>query len=168
MHLVCTLLIPNQQRGSPSWNQSTRHSWKTSQPYSLPVLLVFQSFAAHGILPPANPVAPGGFSEHKGCGKKTTPWCSKLAGCFPPYRARRASGAEVPEKWGKITKFPSPVRPPKMGKNYRKITKIVFSEYFFPFLGPIFPIFGGRTGEGNFVIFPHFLGTSAPEALWAL
>ena len=66
-------------------------------------------------------------------------WPKSVAGCFPPYRARKASGAEIPEKWGKITKFPSPGRPPKMGKNYRKITNFVFSESFFPFLGPIFP-----------------------------
>ena len=36
--------LPNQQRGSPSWKRSTRHSWKASQPYSLTVLLVFQKF----------------------------------------------------------------------------------------------------------------------------
>ena len=35
-------------------------------------------------------------------------------------------------------------------------------------MGPIFPILGGRTGEGNFVIFPHFSGISTPEALRAL
>ena len=57
---------------------------------------------------------------------------TRIAGCFPPYRARKASGAEIPEKWGKITKFPSPVRPPKMGKigpkkgkNYSENTKFV-------------------------------------------
>ena len=27
-----------------------------------------------------------------------------------------------------------------------------------------FPNFGGRTGEGNFVIFPHFSRISTPEA----
>ena len=35
---------------------------------------------------------------------------------FSPKRAREATRAEIPEKWGKITKFPSPVRPPKMEK----------------------------------------------------
>ena len=35
--------LSNQQRGSPSWKNSTRHSWKGSQPCSLAVLLVFQS-----------------------------------------------------------------------------------------------------------------------------
>ena len=57
---------------------------------------------------------------------------ARIAGCFPPYRARKASGVEIPEKWGKITKFPSPVRPPKMGKigpkkgkNYSENTKFV-------------------------------------------
>ena len=34
--------LPNQHRRSPSWKQSTRHSQKASQPYSLTVLLTFQ------------------------------------------------------------------------------------------------------------------------------
>ena len=55
---------------------------------------------------------------------------NNVASCFSPYRAPEAPGVEIPEKWGKITKFPSPVQPPKMGKNYRKNTKKVFSEYF--------------------------------------
>ena len=53
-----------------------------------------------------------------------------VASCFSPYRAPEAPGAEISEKWEKITKFSSPVQPPKMGKNYRKITKNVFLEYF--------------------------------------
>ena len=47
--------------------------------------------------------------------------------------------------------------PPKRGKNYSQSTLLCkFSS--------IFPNFGGRTGEGNFVIFPHFAGISALES----
>ena len=42
---------------------------------------------------------------------------------LPLTEPPEAPGAEIPEKWEKITKFPSPVQPPKMRKNYRKITK---------------------------------------------
>ena len=47
----------------------------------------------------------------------------RIASCFSPCRAPEAPGVEIPEKWGKITKFLSPVQPPKMGQNYRKITQ---------------------------------------------
>ena len=85
-----------------------------------------------------------------------------FASCFSPQRAGKATGAEIPEKWRKITKFPSPVRPPKMGKiarikgqYYSESALYVIFQYFFPSCG-------GRTGEGNFVIFLHFSGISSP------
>ena len=43
-----------------------------------------------------------------------------------------------------------------------------FRSNFTPFFGRFFPNFGGRTGEGNLQIFPHFSGIAAPEAFWAL
>ena len=52
----------------------------------------------------------------------------RVASCSSPLRAWEATKAEIPEKWGKITKFPSPVRPPILGKKYRNITKIAFLE----------------------------------------
>ena len=82
---------------------------------------------------------------------------------FFPLQSPGSPRPEIPEKWGNITKFPSPVQPPKMGKNYRKITKNVLSEYFCNF-SVIFPHFRGLDGEGNFVMFPHFSGISAPGA----
>ena len=49
-------------------------------------------------------------------------------GLFSPLEGPEATGAEIPEKWGKITKFPSPVRPPKMGKIAPKCNFCSFSS----------------------------------------
>ena len=88
----------------------------------------------------------------------------RLTSCFSPWRAREATGAEIPEKWGKNAKFPSPVRLPENGENCPpKVVKLL-RKYNFCNFSVIFPIFGGRTGEGNFAFFPHFSGISAPVA----
>ena len=73
-------------------------------------------------------------------------------------------GAELPEKWGKITKFLSPGGPSKLGKKHKKNYKIAVSEYFYPFWGQFFLLSGVR----ETVIFHHFSGISAPEAFRAL
>ena len=62
--------------------------------------------------------------------KKEQKESNMLCELFFPLQSPEATGAGIPEKWGKITKFPSPAQPPKMGENYRKITQNVFSEYF--------------------------------------
>ena len=49
-----------------------------------------------------------------------------------------------------------------------KLQKLHFRSNFTPVLGQFSPNFGGRTGEGNFVIFPHVSGISAPMASRAL
>ena len=79
------------------------------------------------------------------------------ASFFSPYRAPEAPGAEIPEKWGKITKFPSPVQPPKMGKNYRKITKNTPKIDFFCNFSVIFPHFRGLDRGGEFCNFSRGL-----------
>ena len=71
---------------------------------------------------------------------ETVDW---LASCFSPYRAREATGAEIPEKWGKITKFPSPVRPPKMGKITPKKAVKLLRKYHLCNFSVIFPHFRG-------------------------
>ena len=47
---------------------------------------------------------------------------------FPLRGPGKPPGVDIPENWGKITKFPSRSDPPKMGKNHRKTTKIAFSD----------------------------------------
>ena len=84
---------------------------------------------------------------------------------FPPCSCggNPQGGWGTPEKWGKITKFPFLLRPqerekmPQKRENYPESTIFVI---FWQFV----PNFGGPSGEGNFVIFPHFSGVSAPEA----
>ena len=66
-------------------------------------------------------------------------------------------------KMGKNYKIPLPGPTPENGEKLQKNCKnCIFRSNFTPFLGQFFPIFRGRTGEGNFVIFPHFSGISAP------
>ena len=69
---------------------------------------------------------------------------------------------------GKNYKIPLPGPTPENGEKLQKNYKVVFSEWIYPFLGAFSPIFGGRTGEGNFVIFLHFSGISALVASQAL
>ena len=52
---------------------------------------------------------------------------------------------------------PTPEIREKLHKNYKNCVFGVIVTLF----GAIFPIFEGRTGKGNFVIFPHFSGISA-------
>ena len=67
----------------------------------------------------------------------------------------------IREKWGKSTKFPSPLRHPKAGKIAQKREKYSKKMQSLEF-SVISTICRGRTREGNFVSFPH-LGISAPE-----
>ena len=64
-------------------------------------------------------------------------------------------GAEILEKWGKLQSLP--LRPPKLGKNYS-----IFGVIFLFFL-PIFPVFGGETGEGNFAVVSPFFVNFCPR-----
>ena len=64
---------------------------------------------------------------------------------FSPSRAPKSLREEFPEKWGKITKFASPVRPPENGEKLQK--KNIF--------GVIVPLFWGD--------FPHFRGVGPGE-----
>ena len=80
---------------------------------------------------------------------------SEICELFVPLQS---PGAEIPEKWGKITKFPSPVRPPKMGKNCRKITKkCIFGNF-----SVIFAYFRGSDRGGEFCNFSPFSGDFHP------
>ena len=90
---------------------------------------------------------------------------------FPPplEGLRRASGAENPEKWGKLQNSPPRSEPQKWGKIGPKNYKNRMFGASFPFLGPIFPILGVgpvRIGFRNFSL--HFSGISALQALRAL
>ena len=69
-----------------------------------------------------------------------------------------------PRKMGKNYKIPLPGPTPENGEKLQKNCKNCTFGGILPLFGAFFPIFGGRTGEGNFVIFPHFSGISAPVA----
>ena len=95
--------------------------------------------------------------------RASSPFHAHRRSCVVPLRgARKGSGAEIPEKWGKLTKFPSPVRLPKLGKITEKKPKNVFLEYFFPFFGAIFPFFRGSGRGGAFCNFSPFFGDFRP------
>ena len=85
----------------------------------------------------------------------------RLASCFSPYRAPEAPGAEIPEKWEKITKFPSPVQPRKWGKITEKLQKMYFRSIFCNF-SVIFPHFRGLDRGGESCNFFPFLGGFRP------
>ena len=69
---------------------------------------------------------------------------------------------------GKNYKLPLPCPTPEIReKDAKKLQKFVFG-IILPLFWAIFPIFGGRAGEGNLVIFPQFLGISTPEGFQAL
>ena len=78
-----------------------------------------------------------------------------------PLRGPGSHRAEHPEKWGKITKFPSPVRPPKLGKNYRTITKLSFWSNL-PLFSGNFPFFRGSERGGEFCNFSPFFADFRP------
>ena len=73
-----------------------------------------------------------------------------------------AKGRKSPKN-GENYKIPLPGPTPQSGENYRKIMKIVYTEHFSPFWGAIFPIFGGRTREGNFAIFSSIFRGFPPQ-----
>ena len=93
---------------------------------------------------------------------KTPTLVLRLASCLSPYRAPEAPRGGNPRKMGKNYKIPlagpAPENGEKLPKNYKKCIFGVFFVIFRYFS----PIFRGWTGEGNFVIFPHFSGISAP------
>ena len=89
-----------------------------------------------------------------------SPHCLRVV--FPLRGARAATGAEIPEKWEKSQNSPLRSDPRKWGKMTEKVHKKCIFGVIVPFFGALFPIFGGRTGEGNFVIFPRISGISAP------
>ena len=76
--------------------------------------------------------------------KNRPPPSRRLRLPLPPPRAKKIKNIETstnyysprsdPRKWRKITE---------------KLQKLYFRSNFTPFLGAIFSIFGGRTGEGN-------------------
>ena len=94
---------------------------------------------------------------------------SRVASCFSPQRAREATGAEIPEKWGKLTKIPLPGPTPENGEKLQKDYKNCISGVSLRLFWGNFPHFRGSDRGGEFlVIFPHFSGISAPVASRAL
>ena len=87
---------------------------------------------------------------------------------FPLTEPRKPPGRESPKNGEKITKFPSPAQPPKMGKNYRKITKKMYFRSIVCNFSVIFPHFRGLDRGGEFCNFSPFSGIPAPGASGAL
>ena len=81
---------------------------------------------------------------------------------FPLTEPRKPPGRKSPKKWEKITKFPSPVQPPKMGKNYQNITKKYSENAFFCNFSVVFPHFRGLDRGGEFCNFFPFFGDFRP------
>ena len=106
----------------------------------------------------------------------TKEFCNTIATSIARYEKYRCWACELffplegpgshrggnPRKTGKNYEIPLPSPTPENGEKCRKITKIVFSEQFYRFFGAIFPIFGGRTGEGEFCNFSPFFGDFRP------
>ena len=88
--------------------------------------------------------------------------CTRFASCFSPYRAPEAPGAEIREKWGKITKFPSPLQPPKMGEKLPKNYKKMYFRSIFCNFWVIFPHFRGLDRGAEFCNFSPFFGDFRP------
>ena len=96
----------------------------------------------------------------------TTDFYTKILGfkgkgyeLFFPLEGPKSLRAEIPEKWGKLTKFTSPVRPPKMGKITENYKNCIFGVIL-PFFGGIFPTlkFGGSERGEEFSNFSPFFG----------
>ena len=71
----------------------------------------------------------------------------RIASCFSPWRAREATGAEIPEKWGKTTNSPPRSDPQKWGKITEKLQKLYFRSNFTFFLGQFSPFSGVGPGR---------------------
>ena len=84
------------------------------------------------------------------------------------YRAQKPLNPGNTKKYEKHTKSPTPARPPKIRKNYRKNTKMAKKLPFVYFFGIFFVFSGGDLGSGIlyfcriFFVFPGFRG------FWAL
>ena len=114
-------------------------------------MLVHHEEAKHILLPPCNYVDIGSgeryaSTEAQQClgGEKTININNFSCELFFPLEGPGSHRGGNPRKMGKITKFPSPVRPPKMGK-------IAPKNYKNCIFGVILPLFGGN--------FPHFRGS---------
>ena len=73
--------------------------------------------------------------------------CTLFYELFFPLEGPEKPPGGIPRKMGKITKFASPVRPPKMGKITEKLQILYFRSNFSPFLGQFSPLSGGRAGR---------------------
>ena len=72
--------------------------------------------------PKRDSIIPRGTSTRNALSGTPFPNARMLPVVFPLRGPGKPPGEEIPEKWGK-KKLPSPVRPPNVGKNCRKITK---------------------------------------------
>ena len=90
---------------------------------------------------------------------------SRVAGCFPPYRARKSLRGRNPRKMGKNYKFPSPVRPPKMGKIGPQKGENFSEKYKICNFSVIFLHFRGSDRGGEFCNFSTFFGGFPPRRL---
>ena len=77
-----------------------------------------------------------------------------FASCFSPWKAREATGVEIAEKWGKLTKFPSPGPTPENGEKCPKKGVKLLRKYSFCNFSVIFPHFRGSDRGGEFWRFP--------------
>ena len=82
----------------------------------------------------------------------------KICELFFPLEAPGSHRGGNPGKMGKNCKIPLPGPTPEIGENCPKkgVKWLRISKYNFCNFSVILPSFGGRTGEGNFVIFPIF------------
>ena len=80
---------------------------------------------------------------------------------FPPTEPRKPPGRKSPKNGEKLHNSPPRSNPRKWENITEKLQKIL-RKYIFCNFSVLLPIFGGWTGEGNFVIFPHFSRISAP------
>ena len=101
------------------------------------------------------------FKLHVSETSKGTQRAQTLRVVFPLRgRAREATGADIPEKWGKIAKCPTP----KMGKITGKLQKLYFRSNFTLFWGN-FPRFRGSDRGGKFCNFSIFFRGFPPRWL---
>ena len=83
---------------------------------------------------------------------------SYLAGCFSPLQGPESLWDGNPRKMGKNCKIPLPGPTPENRENWPHKEEKLLQKYNFCNFSVFFPIFGGRSGERNFVIFPIFRG----------